>query len=182
MKKSIIILSKLFLTLIIVLIPLQVMANENVTDEINVVEIVSFYWVDPVTRELIPATTNSINLNELGDFNWVDPVTGELIPRNLSKSAGISPEFRLNTTWETISAGTMPLLALNTQRFVGVHSSTNGGVQMRVVRNPYQTPLEFHATTRTVNPETGFKFTVPRGSIFYVQARMASDTSTVRFE
>lgn len=146
----------------------------------------SFYWVNPHTGETVARTSDApesvTTATDEATFHWVNPHTGEVTERNPLSRVNVSDYLRVDTTWRTYAQGSAPLSTFNNQFFVGAYSSTNGSIQMRVVRNPHAQPLQFHATTRTVNQGAGFNFTVPRGQIFYVQARTTSGHTYVRFE
>lgn len=186
----------LFLMCITILNPVQVFAKDTYLNSVpytlinnnefnnSIKEIGT--WIDPFTDETEEITNRSadesnINSNIQGINFWIDPFTGEVTARN-NNSSRISQPLTVDTTWRTYAVGAMPLLALNTQIYAGVYSSTNGPVQMRVVRSRFDNPLFFHATARSINEGTGFIFNVPRGDIWELQARVTSGTSTVRFE
>lgn len=116
-------------------------------------------------------------------FYWINPYDGTPIEfYNFSMNPySTSPTWSIGTTWTSIAVGSVPLLSFSNTRNFGVHTSSNGSVQMRVIRSEFDSPLQFWHNTVTVNAGTSFTATINRGSIFTVQARVVSGSSSVQF-
>ena len=116
-------------------------------------------------------------------FSWIDPHKGTFMEGYYQiESSSLSPSWRIDTNWQTVASGAIPLLSLSGNMDFGVHSSSSGaGIQMRVVRSPWGDPLQIVHDTVTVNPGTRFTAQIGRGNIFAVQARVTSGSSNVVF-